>query len=156
MSKFEKIYHDGFAWNLTDYFDYIKIVADEMPPSLRDFAVDIESYCLHGNKTLHDARVLSVVVSKSYGALFTNGRTSIEVSLIDQRFEGKTTLSYGGVSSFMLSDPDIQTHGHADILLHEFTIVRPGVFKHYIVLDHGGEIHIEFEDFLHEWNQLSS
>ena len=156
MGKFKWIFDDGISWNFSDYFDYLKDVANEMPPSLREFAGDIESYTLHGNKTLHDARVLSLLVSKRYGAGFTDAATSIEIRLIDQLFEGTTTLTYSGVSSFRCSDSDLHEHGHADILLHEFTIIRPGVFKHQIVLDHGGEIHIEFAHFLHAWNRLSS
>lgn len=152
----DRIYHDGVSWNFSDYFEYIKEVANEMPPSLRSFASAVESYSLHGDMTLHDARVLSLVVAKSYEAQFSSGKTSIEITLIDQLFEGKITLSYGGVSSFRFSESDLAENGHADVLLHEFSIVRPGVYRHQIVLDHGGELHIEFEDFSRERTKLSA
>lgn len=156
MTKLERIYHDGVSWNFSDYFEYIKEVANEMPPSLRVFASAIESYSLNGNKTLHDARILSLVVSKKYGANFSSGKTSIEISLIDQLFEGKITLKYGDVSSFFFNESGLLENSHADVLLHEFTIVRPGVYKHQIVLDHGGELLIEFADFSHEWAKFCS
>lgn len=153
MKKLDKIYFDGISWNFSEYFEYLKGVEDEMPRSLWAFAGDIESYSLHGNKTLHDSRVLSLLVLKNYGAQFTDGKTSIELTLIDQLFEGRTKLSYEGVCSLLIRDPDQQEHGHTDVLLHEFSIVRPGVYRHQIVLDHGGEIHIEFEAFSHEWTR---
>lgn len=156
MIKLERIYHDGVSWNFSDYFDYIKEVADEMPPSLRVFASTVKSYSLRGNRTLHDARVLSLVVSKRYETQFSDGKTSIEVSLVDQWFEGKIILRYEGVSSFLFSEPDLAGKGHADVLLHEFSVVRPGIYKHQIVMDHGGELHIEFVDFFHEWTELDS
>lgn len=154
MRKLDRIYHDGQAWNFSRYFDYIDTVASEMPASLRAFASDIDSYTLGGNKTLHDARMLSLLVSKQYKARFSNGETLIALSLIDQMFEGTTTLRYGGVSSFQLCEPALEDNGHADLLLHEFSIVRPGVYRHHIILDHDGELQIEFARFSHEWTPL--
>ena len=156
MIKLNRIYHDGVSWNFSNYFDYLEEVANEMPPSLRDFASDIKSYSLSGNKTLHDSRILSLVVSKRYDDQFSGGGTFIEISLIDQLFEGKTTLCYEGVTSFCFNEPSLEGNGHADVLLHEFSIARPGVYKHQIVLDHDGELCIEFVDFSHEWTRLSS
>jgi len=147
----ERIYHDGISWNFSNYFDYLKNVANEMPPSLRDFAIAVESYSLREKGTLHDARVLSLVVSKRYEDQFSNGKTSIEINFIDQFFEEKITLVYDGVSSFFFNESGLAENGHADVLLHEFSIIRPGVYKHQIILDHGGEIYIEFTDFCRKW-----
>ncbi|WP_312238445.1 hypothetical protein [Stenotrophomonas sp.] len=154
MRKLDRIYFDGLAWNFSRYFDYIDTVASEMPASLHAFASDVDSYSLGGNKTLHDARILSLVVSKQYEGRFSNGQTLIALSLIDQMFEGMTTLRYGGVSSFQLCEPALEGNGHADLLLHEFSIVRPGVYRHHIILDHDGELQIEFTRFSHEWTPL--
>ncbi len=154
MSKPDRIYHDGDAWNFSRYFQYIERVAGQMPPSLRAFASDVESYGLRGNKTLHDARILSLAVSRKYAARFTDAETLIELRLIDQMFEGTTTLGYGGVSSVQFCERDLMRD--ADLLLHEFSIVRPGVYRHHIILDHGGELRIEFAQFTHEWALLPS
>lgn len=156
MTKLQRIYHDGVSWNFSEYFDYIKEVANEMPLSLRVFASAIESYSLRGNRTLHDARVLSFTVAKKYGAQFSDGKTSIEINFIDQLFEGKATLSYGGVSRFLFNESGLSENGHADVLLHEFSVVRPGVYGHQIILDHDGELYIEFMDFSYEWAKLVS
>ena len=156
MNKLERIYHDGVSWNFSEYFEYLKEVANQMPLSLRTFAGDMKSYSLHGNQTLHDARVLSTVISKQYESRYSGGKTCIEISLIDQLFAGKTTLSYFGVSSFLLSESGLLEHGHADVLLHEFSVVRPGIYKHQIAFDHGAAWCIGFTDFSHEWVELNS
>jgi len=50
-----------------------------------------------------------------YKASFSNGETLIALNLVDQMFEGRTTLRYGGVSSFQLSDPVLEGNGDADL-----------------------------------------
>lgn len=42
-------------------------------------------------------------------------KTLIALSLVDQMFEGRATLRYGGVSGFQLSDPVLDGNGDADL-----------------------------------------
>lgn len=156
MIKLNRIFYDGVSWNLSEYFDYIREVADQMPPSLRDFAINIESYSLHGCATLHDARILSLLVSKVYGSNFSDGKTLVDLRLVDQLFEGEIALSYGDVSRFEFNESGLAENGHADILLHEFSVIRPGVYSHQIVLEHGGGLFVEFSDFSRKWVRFDS
>lgn len=156
MTMLERIYHDGLSWNFSEYFEYLREVEAGMPGALRAFACNVESYSLHGNQTLHDARLLSVVVRKAYMAQFTSGTTLVEISLVDQLFEGTTMLRYGGVSGFLFREASLTESGHADVLLHEFSIVRTGVYRHRIILDHNGELQIDFSEFSHQWERFDS
>ena len=151
-----RIYHDGISWNYTEYFDYIDEMANCMPPGLRDFAANVRSYSLHGKGTLHDSRVLSFMVSKSYADRFSGSRTFVEISLVDQLFEGKFVLSYDSVHDLFLKESSLKDHAHADVLRHEFSVLRPGLFEHQIILDHEGEIRIQFSDFSCGWTAFAS
>lgn len=153
MIKLDKIHFDGTTWDFSEYFEYIRSVAHLMPQPLGEYSTDWESYALSGTKTLHDARLLSAILDKKYDGKYSNVVSSVELSFIDQMFQGKTTLRYGDVSSYLFKETDSDTHLHADVLVHEFSIVSPGRFRHRIVLDHSGEIEIEFGTFSHVWKK---
>ena len=149
----ERIVYDGDSWDFSNYFEYIRSVEHQMPKSLREFAVDIDSYALHGEKTLHDARLLTVSLMKQYDNNFSNVSASIELRFIDQLFKGVTNLHYCEVSSYLLRGVDVSAHLHADVLVHEFSVVSPHLFRHRIILDHSGELEIEFGKFSYAWQE---
>lgn len=154
MIRLDRIQFNGEKWDFSNYFEYIKGVANLMPKALRDYSTDVESYVLHGARTLHDSRMLSAVIENSYDDNFSNVVSSIELNFIDQLFEGKTTLRYVGVSSYHLKEMDLDSNRHADVLVHEFSIARQDVFRHRIIFDNLGEIEIEFSQFSYMWNEL--
>lgn len=147
MKKLERIYHDGVAWNFSDYFDYVRGVAGSMPSELREFATDVSRYSLHGSGSLHDARIMSIVVKKNYKNNYSGGSTDIELTLIDQLFEGKIILEYLGVESFSLNEVGLSGNPHADIILHEVSVITSCTYRHQILLDHDGLITVEFSGF---------
>jgi len=152
--RLDRIHFDGVSWDFSDYFEYIRGVASAMPEPLREYSNDVNSYALHGTKTLHDSRLLSVALEKTYGEKFSNSVSSIEINFIDQLFEGRTTLQYADVSSYLFKEIDLESNRHADVLVHEFSMVRPGLFRHRIIFDHSGEVEIEFCKFSYVWNEL--
>jgi hypothetical protein len=152
--RLDRIRFDGASWDFSDYFEYIRGIANAMPQPLRDYSTDVGSYALHGTKTLHDSRMLSVVIEKMYDENFSNAVSSIKLNFIDQLFEGKTTLRYVDVSSYLFKEVDLDLNRHADVLVHEFSIVKPGLFKHRIIFDHSGEVEIEFRKFSYVWSEL--
>ncbi|MEZ0470474.1 hypothetical protein [Luteimonas salinilitoris] len=154
--KLDRIRFDGVAWDFSEYFDYIKSVENMLPQPLRDYSIDLNSYALHGTKTLHDARILSAVIEKRYDDKFSNVTASVELNFIDQLFEGVTTLRYVEVSSYIFKEIDLSTNRHADVLVHEFSVVSTNLFRHRIIFDHSGEVEIEFRSFFHAWNKLNS
>lgn len=154
MIRLDRIQFNGETWDFSNYFEYMKSIANLMPKALRDYSTDVESYVLHGARTLHDSRMLSAVIENAYDESFSNAVSSIELNFIDQLFEGKTTLRYVGVSSYHLKEMDLDSNRHADVLVHEFSIARQDVFRHRIIFDNLGEIEIEFSQFSYMWNEL--
>lgn len=153
MIRLDRIHFDGTSWDFSDYFEYIRSVANVMPQPLRDYSTDVDSYALHGTKTLHDSRMLSAILEKRYDEKFSNVVSSIELSFIDQLFEGKTTLRYADVSSYLFKEIGSDSNRHADVLVHEFSIVTPELFRHRIIFDHSGEVEIEFRKFSYVWSK---
>lgn len=150
------IFHDGTAWNFTSYFEYLKGVAGLMPEALRNFSQNVEHYQLHGNKTLHDARVMSVVVNRKFDSSYSTHKTRVDVTLLDQMFEGRILLSYENVSSLEISDSSPADSRPHDILLHEVTVKDEATFQHRIVDENDGGICIAFSGFRYEWTKFDS
>ena len=153
MIKLDRISYDGTGWDFSKYFEYIRSVAGVMPKSLREYSLDVDSYSLNGTKTLHDCRILSAVMEKRYDKKFSNVVASIELNFIDQLFAGKTTLRYDEVSSYCFKETDLDVNQHADVLVHEFSVVSSKLFRHRIIFDHFGEIDINFRKFSYAWNK---
>ncbi len=153
--ELERIIYDGEVWDFSNYFEYIKKVADELPPSIRDYFTNVESYSLRGIKTLHDARITSAIIRRVYDENFSSSKTRIELRFVDQMFRGEVILSYKNVSIYEFKEFEIDKHGHADVLVHEFSIASPGVFRHRIIFDHFGEFRVEFGDFSQSWSAIA-
>lgn len=156
VKNLEHIFHDGTAWSFSSYFEYLRTVADLMPETLRSFSQNVEHYHLRGNKTLHDARVMSVVVNRNFDPSFSTHKTSVDIALLDQMFEGRILLSYENVSSLEISDSCPSDSRPCDILLHEVTVKDEVTFQHRIVDEKGGGICIVFSGFRYEWTRLDS
>lgn len=149
MSKFKLIHEDeDGAWPLDDYFDYIEDVAAQMPQALRDFATNVDSYALQSKTSLHDARMISLTVSKSRDDdVGVSNATVLEVVFLDQLFEGIFTLRYEGVSSFSTAESGLLNRQATDALLHESLVLGPGLYRHAVLFDGGGGYEVEFSDF---------
>lgn len=148
--KFERIHEDkDGAWPLDDYFEYIESVASLMPVGLREFATSFERYQLRGKCTLHDCRMLSITVSKKMHDGGVSNDTALDVTLLDQFFEGRICLHYGGVSSFEVAESQLLNRRGSDVLLHEFSVLTEGRFRHAVLFDGGGGYAVEFSKFSH-------
>lgn len=152
MIKFERIHEDeDGAWPLDAYFEYLESVAHQLPRGLREFASSYESYQLEGKKTLHDSRVLSFTVSKERGAAGVSNRTCLDVVFLDQLWEDEIRVRYRGVSAYMALEPRLLDRQGHDVLLHEFSLIEPGRFRHTVMFDGDGGYSVEFDEFSIAW-----
>ena len=152
MIKFERIREDeDGAWPLDAYFEYLDGVAHQLPEGLRDFAATYESYQLEGKKTLHDSRVLSFTISKERGAAGVSNRTCLDVVLLDQLWEGEIHIRYSGVSAYIALEPRLLDREGHDVLLHEFSLIAPGRFRHAVRFDGDGGYSVDFAEFSIAW-----
>lgn len=148
MIKLERIHEDEHgAWPLDDYFDYIDSVADALPVELRRFATTIESYELQGKYTLHDSRMISMQIAKERTVDGVSKLASVDITFLDQRFEGEFSLHYGGVSAFEVAESGLLDSRGSDVLLHEVSVVSDGVYKHAVMFDGDGGYIVEFRTF---------
>lgn len=152
MIKFEHIQQDeDGAWPLDPYFEYLESVAHQLPRGLREFASSYESYQLEGKKTLHDSRVLSFIISKERGAAGVSNRTRLDVVLLDQLWKDEIHICYGGVSAYMALEPRLLDRQGHDVLLHEFSLIAPGRFRHVVMYDGDGGYSVDFAEVSIFW-----
>jgi hypothetical protein len=129
------------------YFDYLKNVEQQMPPLLASFALDKERYVLRSNATLHDAWLSKFSLENRY--------TECEIiesiatlDLLHSSHEFVLQLVYADVVKIEFSVGFQVTSPHpVDLLVHEFTILEPGVFQHLIHFDKEEWISIGFKRF---------
>jgi hypothetical protein len=130
------------------YFDYLQGIKNELPEALAAFALDEERYALNGDKTLHDAWLLALNVSKSVDN--ANLETCVTLELLHAMHEKTIHICYSGVREidFSLGTPEAKRP--VDLLVHEFTKVDDKIFRHFIEFDLDMWIEICFSGFSFE------
>lgn len=152
--RFGRIREDeDLGWLVDEYFDYSHDLADRMPPELRAFAVRSEHYQLQGKYSLHDSRMRSFAIRKEpTEEEGISNATSVDVIFLDQLFEHKFSLHYGGVSSFVVSEGDLPTRRATDVLMHEVSVLSKCNFRQVVRFDGGGCYAVEFSSFNRQLN----
>lgn len=148
MEKLKYIYDDEHGITCYDrYFSYLNDVAAAMPPVLAEFASQVSNYDLRSDDTLHDAWLRSLNVSKSYldGAETVS---KVSISLLHQSHVGIIDLTYFEVSSFACSlQPSKWPTSPVDLIDHEFCVVGPNKYRHFIQFDRDVWIEVVFGGF---------
>lgn len=129
------------------YFEYLKVVEKEMPPLLASFALDKDRYVLRSNATLHDAWLTKFGLENRY-AESEIAESVATLELLHSSHEFVFQLVYSDVvkAEFSLGFRAL-CQRPVDLLVHEFTILEPGVFQHLIHFDKGEWISIGFKRF---------
>lgn len=136
MEKLKYIYDDEHGVTCYDkYFSYLGDVAPAMPPVLAEFASRVSNYDLRSADTLHDAWLKSLDVSKSY----LDGPetvSKVSISLLHQSHAGIIDLTYSEVSSLACAlQPSRWPTAPVDLITHEFDVVGPDRYRHFIQFD---------------------
>jgi hypothetical protein len=129
------------------YFDYLRSVEKGMPSQLSSFALDTDRYVLRSDGTLHDAWISRFCFENNYSEGEIKESTA-KLDLLHSSHEIELHLLYSGMLkadlSVGLQEAILRP---VDLLVHEFTVVEPGVFQHLIRFDKGEWISIRFREF---------
>ena len=130
MNKLKHIYQNELGWTtFIKYFQYLNNNKEKFSLSLFEFAREAGRYELRGEKTLHDAWLTDLHISKIYnGDLLT---TNIEITLLHADHEKEIILKYFNVTHFnSLLNTNHGFRQPADLLVHEVQYLEPFKFKH--------------------------
>ncbi|MBP1152169.1 MULTISPECIES: hypothetical protein [Methylocaldum] len=148
MKKLTHIYENEQGITCFDqYFDYLNCIKAEMPARLVAFATDRRRYQINGESTLHDAWLKSMSVSKQYaeGAAVIS---VVQVCLLLATHRTEVILNYSGVVAVSCSfEPDRWPSQPVDLLVHEFSKVEKGMFRHFMQFDRSVWLEVKFTEF---------
>jgi hypothetical protein len=148
LNELKHIYECSLGITRFDkYFAYLKTVEHQMPRILADYAEDEQRYLLRSSLTLHDAWLLNLSLENEYSE--SGEKKSIaKLRLLHSSHKLVLQLVYLDVLGFNMS-LGIQEPGSRpiDLLVHEFTVVAPGVFQHLMRFDRDEWISIVFKQF---------
>lgn len=147
---FSFIYEDDYGVVKFDrYFSYLKEVAHQMPPFLREFACDESRYELHSKSSLHDSWVESIFYENIFSEdsnLILDKSLRINFLLSDRR--SRLSLEYKLVESFECCYlPNFWPMSAVDLLAHEVRIDEDRLYSHNFQFDRNVWLKVRFRDF---------
>lgn len=147
LNELKHIYECSLGITRFDkYFAYLKTVEHEMPPLLADFASDKERYLLRSDSTLHDAWLKNFSLQSRYSV--SGDKESIAtLDLLHSSHEFVLRLVYLDVVKVHFAVGPQASTSPVDLLVHEFTVLEPGVFQHLMCFDKNEWISIGFKGF---------
>lgn len=147
LNELKHIYECSLGITRFDkYFAYLKTVEHAMPPVLADFASDKERYLLRSDSTLHDAWLKNFSLESRYSV--SGDKESIAtLDLLHSSHEFVLRLVYFDVVKVHFAVGPQASTTPVDLLVHEFTVLEPGVFQHLMCFDKNEWISIGFKGF---------
>jgi len=142
------------GWVLQPYFEYLVSVRDQMPAHIHRFATDYDNYHLHCPNSLHDAWIETWRIgATAIGPKRGDRRIDIDACLLGQMHDRYIHLRYIDVQRHTIAANDGACYG--DLLIHELTIERQGVYAHELLFAGGAVITAHFKDFQHSIEMFS-
>jgi hypothetical protein len=138
------------------YMRYLESVKHIMPAELYAFAANIENYDLTSPNSLHDAWLKEWTIAE-IALPHERGKRHIEINarFLGPQHDRHIHLIYKNVGSYTMHNPEefemppTGRVGHGDLLIHELTIVREGLFEHELRFSRGTVFSVQFTGFEH-------
>ena len=138
------------------YMRYLESVKHSMPTEIFAFAANIENYNLTSPNSLHDAWLEEWSITEM-ALLNERIKRLIEIKarFLGPQHDRHIYLTYKNVGSYAIHNPEefesppAGRVGHGDLLIHELTIVRDGLFEHELRFSRGTVFSVQFTDFEH-------
>lgn len=134
-----------------------------MPEHLYAFASDKGHFDLTARSSLHDAWLESLTVrEEASGSRNEVRRLEVSICLLGPYHDRLIHLRYSGVERYLFDAPNrtdvarFDHTAHGDLYTHEIRLVRDGLFVHEFVFERGGTLLVEFSEFSHRQELLTS
>jgi len=128
-----------------------------MPAHLFAFAANAENFNLSSPNSLHDAWLEEWSIAE---VALPNARKKrlieIKARFLGPQHDRHIFLTYKNVGRYTMQNPKefemppTGRVGHGDLLIHELTIVREGLFEHELRFSRGTTFSVQFTDFEHQ------
>ena len=146
----------GGGGDYAPYFRYLKSVKHIMPAELFAFASNVENYNGNSPNSLHDAWLEDWSIAEiALPNDISKRLIEINARFLGPQHDRHIYLMYKNVGSYTIHNPEdfemppTGTVGHGDLLIHELTIVREGVFEHELRFSRGSVFSVQFTGFEH-------
>jgi hypothetical protein len=147
----------GGGGDYRPYLRYLESVKHLMPAHLFAFAANTKNYDLSSPNSLHDALLEEWNIAEV--ALPNEKRSKrmieIRVRFLGPQHDRHIRLTYKNVGHYTTQNPEefesppTGRVGHGDLLIHELTIVREGLFEHELRFSRGSVFSVQFTGFEH-------
>jgi hypothetical protein len=143
------------------YMRYLESVKHVMPIELFAFASNKENYDLNSPNSLHDVWLEEWNVAEvRQSAERLDRLIQINSRFLGPRHDRYICLVYKSVQHYAMHNPEEfgmpPRSGHGDLLIHELTIVREGLFEHELRFSRGTVFEVQFREFEHRIEMIST
>jgi len=125
-----------------------------MPADLHAFAANSENHDLNSPNSLHDAWLKEWTIAE-IALPHEPKKRSIEINarFLGPQHDRYIHLIYKNVGSYTIQNPEdfemLPHIAHGDLLIHELTVVRDGLFEHELRFSRGTLFAVQFSGFEH-------
>jgi hypothetical protein len=144
----------GGGGDYRPYLLYLESVKHLMPAHLFAFAANSENFGLTSPNSLHDAWLENWSIAE-VALANERGKRLIEIRarFLGPQHDRHIFLTYKNVGSYTMRNPEEFEMppyiAHGDLLIHELTVVREGLFEHELQFSRGTVFSVQFTDFEH-------
>lgn len=151
----------GGGGDYRPYARYLESVKHLMPTHLLAFATNPENFDSSSPNSLHDSRLEEWSIAEVAQAN-ERGKRLIEITarFLGPQHDRHIFLTYRNVGRYAMRSPEefeMPPHiAHGDLLIHELTVVRDGLFEHELRFSRGTVFSVQFTDFEHRVEIISA
>jgi hypothetical protein len=146
----------GGGGDYRPYERYLESVKHLMPAHLFAFAANPENFNVSSPNSLHDAWLEEWSIAE---VALRNGRKKrlieIKARFLGPQHDRHIFLTYKNVGAYGMQNPEefeMPPFGrieHGDLLIHELTVVREGLFEHELRFSRGTVFSVQFTELEH-------
>src|SRR5262245_9020912 len=146
----------GGGGDYRPYARYLESVKHLMPAHLFAFAANSENYDLSSPNSLHDAWLEEwSIIEVALPDKRSKRMIEIRARFLGPQHDRHIHLTYKNVGHYTMHNPEefesppTGRVGHGDLLIHELTVVREGLFEHELRFSRGTVFSVRFTGFEH-------
>lgn len=137
MSKIKK---KNKIWHFDEYFKYLESNSESIPAKIKDFVLNPNKYLLKGQETLYD----SFLKKMNYNVSLAKKTDTLNIVFVNSLRTKKTHFKFNNIVE-LKCDYDIKYLKENNLLFHEFSIDKEGIYKYEFVFVDMNKIKVKFK-----------
>lgn len=130
----KRIYNQDGVWYFDEYFAYLNKNKKRIPSNIQRVILDEERYTLNGENTLYDSQIVEFNYDEE--------NKELTIVFLDAYCKRRYYYYFKDIEAVSFFKSTLNTNSY--LLIHEFSIVRRGLYRYRFLFDSGFEFSVYF------------